>query len=152
MIGLSFPLASPCENSALILHNNSTANQTGKYGAMAHLRGQSRMQATLFPEALDDLIDPHAQVRVIDAFVANLDLASLGFGNAVPAATGRPGYDPADLLKLYVYGYLNQVRSMNQGLPFVHESGSSLAFCLHPVLAAFSTSRLPSMNCRPRRV
>lgn len=78
--------------------------------AMAHIRGHLRTQTTLFPEALDDLIDAQAQVRVIDAFVASLDLASLGFGKAITAATGRP-YDPADLLKLYVYGYLNQVRS-----------------------------------------
>jgi transposase len=78
---------------------------------MSHIRGESRLQATLFPQALEDLIDPQAQVRVIDAFVGNLDLLTLGFGKAVPAATGRPGYDPADLLKLYVYGYLNQVRS-----------------------------------------
>jgi transposase len=78
---------------------------------MSHIRGQSRTQATLFPEALDDLIHEHAPVRVIDAFVGNLDLVGLGFGKAVPAVTGRPGYDPADLLKLYVYGYLNLVRS-----------------------------------------
>jgi transposase len=65
----------------------------------------------MFPEALDDLIPADGQVRVIDAFVNQLDLLGLGFGRAVPAATGRPGYDPADLLKLYVYGYLNQVRS-----------------------------------------
>jgi transposase len=50
-------------------------------------------------------------VRVIDAFVNRLDLVGLGFGKAEPAATGRPPYDPADLLKLYLYGYLNQVRS-----------------------------------------
>jgi transposase len=78
---------------------------------MTHIRGQSRTQATLFPEALDDLIEDHAQVRVIDAFVGTLRMADLGFSKAIPAMTGRPGYDPADLLKLYVYGYLNQVRS-----------------------------------------
>lgn len=50
-------------------------------------------------------------MRVIDAFVANLDLATLGFAKAQSAATGRPPYHPGDLLKLYVYGYLNQVRS-----------------------------------------
>lgn len=78
---------------------------------MSYIRGQSRTQATLFPEALDDLIEEYAQVRVIDAFVGQLNLVGLGFDKAVPAATGRPGYDPADLLKLYMYGYLNQVRS-----------------------------------------
>jgi transposase len=78
---------------------------------MSYIRGQARTQSTLFPEALDDLIQEHAQVRVIDAFVGTLDMAKLGFGKANPKATGRPPYDPADLLKLYVYGYLNQVRS-----------------------------------------
>jgi len=78
---------------------------------MSHIRGESRSQATMFPEALDDLIVEDAQVRVIDAFVGTLKMAKLGFARAVPATTGRPGYDPADLLKLYVYGYLNQVRS-----------------------------------------
>lgn len=78
---------------------------------MSHIRGESRDQATLFPDALDDLIPDHAQVRVIDAFVSQLPMVSLGFGKAIPAATGRPGYDPSDLLKLYVYGYLNQIRS-----------------------------------------
>jgi len=65
----------------------------------------------MFPEALDDLIGETAQVRVVDAFVGTLKMAKLGFARAIPATTGRPGYDPADLLKLYVYGYLNQVRS-----------------------------------------
>jgi transposase len=78
---------------------------------MSHIRGESRTQATLFPEALDDLIGEDAQVRVIDAFVGTLKMSQLGFARAIPATTGRPGYDPADLLKLYVYGYLNQVRS-----------------------------------------
>jgi transposase len=78
---------------------------------MSHIRGQSRIQATLFPETLDELIHEYAPVRVIDAFVDQLDLQELAFGKAAAAATGRPGYDPADLLKLYVYGYLNQVRS-----------------------------------------
>ena len=50
-------------------------------------------------------------VRFIDAFVDGLDLAAAGFERAAPKATGRPGYDPADLLKLYIYGYLNRVRS-----------------------------------------
>jgi len=78
---------------------------------MKHKQGHSRHQATLFPEALDELIPAEHPVRVVDAFVENLDLAALGFGKVEPAATGRPPYDPGDLLKLYVYGYLNQVRS-----------------------------------------
>lgn len=78
---------------------------------MHHIHGQSRTQTTMFPEALEDLIEPESPVRVIDAFIASLDVAALGFARALPAETGRPGYDPADLLKLYVYGYLHRVRS-----------------------------------------
>ena len=78
---------------------------------MKHIEGQSRHQATLFPEALDDLVPAESPVRVVDAFVDSLDLAGLGFAKVETAATGRPPYHPGDLLKLYVYGYLNQVRS-----------------------------------------
>lgn len=78
---------------------------------MAHVAGQSRYQATLFPEVLDEVIPCDHQVRVIDAFVDTLDLAELGFSKVEAEATGRPPYAPGDLLKLYVYGYLNQVRS-----------------------------------------
>lgn len=75
------------------------------------IEGVSRDQATLFPERLDELIDPEAPVRVVDAFVDSLDLRQLGFTKAVPASEGRPPYNPAYLLKLYVYGYLHQTRS-----------------------------------------
>lgn len=78
---------------------------------MAHVTGQCRDQATLFPERLDEVVGGDHPVRVIDAFVAGLDLARLGFSKVAAEATGRPPYDPGDLLKLYVYGYLNQVRS-----------------------------------------
>ena len=78
---------------------------------MGYVSGESRGQATLFPVALEELVAPEHPVRVIDAFVAGLDLGRLGFGKAKPAATGRPPYDPCDLLRLYLYGYLNQVRS-----------------------------------------
>lgn len=78
---------------------------------MTHIQGTSRHQATLFPERLDELIPADHPVRVVDAFVDSLDLATLGFAQTEPAATGRPPYHPGDLLKLYVYGYLNQIRS-----------------------------------------
>jgi transposase len=78
---------------------------------MGYVGGESRGQAALFPVVLDDLVPEDHAVRVIDAFVAGLDLGRLGFEKAQPAATGRPPYDPADLLRLYLYGYLNQVRS-----------------------------------------
>jgi len=78
---------------------------------MGFVTGQSRDQGSLFPVVLDDLVPGEHLVRVIDAFVRRLDLVGLGFGKAEPAATGRPPYDPGDVLKLYLYGYLNQVRS-----------------------------------------
>ncbi|HEX9936242.1 MAG TPA: IS1182 family transposase [Longimicrobium sp.] len=73
--------------------------------------GMDREQVVLFPERLNDYIAEENEVRVIDAFVEGLDLAALGVSRAVPARMGAPGYDPRDLLKLYVYGYLNRVRS-----------------------------------------
>ena len=65
----------------------------------------------LLPDTVDDYVDPDNPVRFIDAFVDSLDLAGAGFERAEPKETGRPGYDPSDLLKLYIYGYLNRVRS-----------------------------------------
>ena len=78
---------------------------------MSYIRGEDRHQGALFPVTLDELIPEDHLVRVVDAYVASLDLASLGFARAKSALMGRPPYDPADLLKLYLYGYLNQVRS-----------------------------------------
>jgi transposase len=78
---------------------------------MSYVRGEDRGQAALLPAAIDDYVTADTPVRVIDAFVDGLDVSGLGFGRSVPAATGRPPYDPRDLLKLYVYGYLNEVRS-----------------------------------------
>jgi transposase len=78
---------------------------------MTHVYGQSRYQSTLFPEVLDEVVAEDCQVRVIDVFVDTLDLAGLGFRKVAAEATGRPPYAPGDLLKLYVYGYLNQMRS-----------------------------------------
>ncbi len=78
---------------------------------MAHLSGTDRSQLLLLPEAVDDYVGPDNPVRFIEAFVDGLDLGSAGFVRVQPKATGRPGYDPADLLKLYIYGYLNRIRS-----------------------------------------
>jgi len=78
---------------------------------MAHVTGQSRYQATLFPEVLDEVVAADNAVRVIDAYVDSVDLAELGFSKVEAAATGRPPYDPGDLSKLYLYGYLNRIRS-----------------------------------------
>jgi transposase len=78
---------------------------------MGFIEGERRGQYTLFPATLDDLIPADHVCRVIEAFVSKLDVAALGFVRAEPADTGRPGYDPRDLLKLYLYGYLQQLRS-----------------------------------------
>jgi len=78
---------------------------------MAYIRGEARGQTTMFPVTLEELIPADHVCRVIEAFVERLDMAELGFVRAEPAETGRPGYDPRDLLKLYLYGYLHQVRS-----------------------------------------
>src|SRR6266481_7404060 len=78
---------------------------------MGYVQGEGRTQATLFPVTLEELIPDDHVCRVIDAFVDRLDMAGLGFERAEPAETGRPGYDPRDLLKLYLYGYLQQIRS-----------------------------------------
>jgi transposase len=78
---------------------------------MAHIIGHDRSQTLLLPEAVDDCVSLDNPVRFIDAFVDGLNLAAAGFGRVTPDATGRPGYAPADLLKLYIYGYLNRVRS-----------------------------------------
>src|SRR5215475_10444248 len=75
------------------------------------VEGIDREQGTLFPECLADWIDENNPVRVIDAFVDELDLSRLGFDGVAPEATGRPSYHPSVLLKLYIYGYLNQVLS-----------------------------------------
>jgi len=75
------------------------------------IEGVDRGQATLLPECLDDWIDESNPVRVVDAFVAALDLRELGFTAVASADTGRPGYHPAVMLKLYIYGYLNRIHS-----------------------------------------
>jgi transposase len=75
------------------------------------VEGEDRRQGVLLPEFLDDYVSEENPVRVIEAFVEALDLEALGFEGVVPEATGRPGYHPGLLLKIYVYGYINQVAS-----------------------------------------
>jgi transposase len=75
---------------------------------MTHLSGHDRSQLLLLLEAVDDYVGPGNPVRFIDAFVDGLDLAAASFIDVEPKVTGRPGYVPADLLKLYIYGYMNR--------------------------------------------
>jgi transposase len=87
------------------------ASATVRPFLMGYVQGTDRGQAALLPAAIEDYVSKDAPVRVIDAFVDGLDVVGLGFSRAVPALAGRPPYDPRDLLKLYVWGYFNEVRS-----------------------------------------
>lgn len=78
---------------------------------MEFINGECREQIILFPESLEEYIEENDAVRIIDAYISSLDLENLGFNRWQPKDTGRPSYDPKDLLKLYVYGYMNRVRS-----------------------------------------
>jgi len=78
---------------------------------MGFIHGAHRHEAILFPERLEDYLAAENPVRFLDAFVDHLDLRRLGLQRATPAATGRPAYNPADLLKLYLYGSLSRLRS-----------------------------------------
>ena len=78
---------------------------------MGYMEKKDRGQICFLPECVEDYVDEENPVRVNDAFVDSLDMAALGFEKAEPAQTGRPAYDPRDLLKLYLYGYLNRIRS-----------------------------------------
>src|SRR5271169_837983 len=73
--------------------------------------GEDRMQQALLPHSLEDYVSEENPVRVIEVFIDELDLAGLGFSGMTPAATGRPSYHPSTLLRIYLYGYLNQVQS-----------------------------------------
>ena len=75
------------------------------------IEGEDRMQQTLLPHCLEDYVGEENPVRVIEVFIEELDLAALGFSGVTPAATGRPGYHPSTLLKIYLYGYLNRLQS-----------------------------------------
>jgi transposase len=75
---------------------------------MAYIPGHDRSQTLLLPESVDDYVSSDNPVRFIDAFVDKLDLVAAGFDRTVAEATGRTGYAAADLLKLYIYGYLNR--------------------------------------------
>ena len=78
---------------------------------MSYVTGKSKGQQLFLPNSIDEYVDGGNPVRVIDAFVDILDMKALGFEKAEPAYTGRPAYNPRDLLKLYIYGYMNKIRS-----------------------------------------
>jgi transposase len=76
-----------------------------------HVEGLNRNQTALFPNTLEGYVDKDNPVRFIDAFTDSLNMEKLGFKHSTLAEVGRPSYNPTDLLKLYLYGYRNQVRS-----------------------------------------
>ena len=78
---------------------------------MEFIRGEDREQKILLPESIEEYVEENGTVRVIDAFIDSLDLQELGFSRSEPKETGRPPYDPKDILKLYIYGYMNRIRS-----------------------------------------
>ena len=105
---------------------------------MNYIAGSDRSEALLLPEVLDDYIAPENPVRFIDAFVGQLDLGKAGFTNAVLNETGRPPYDPGDLLRLYLYGYLNRVRS-SRGLEREAARNLELIWLLRKLRPDFKT-------------
>ena len=78
---------------------------------MRYIQNISREQTRLLPYSVEEMVEETNPVRVIHAYVDSLPMETLGFERAEPAQTGRPAYDPRDLLKLYIYGYLNRIRS-----------------------------------------
>jgi transposase len=105
---------------------------------MGYISGEARGQATLFPASLDEYIGTDNSVRFIDAFVSSLNLSELKFVRAEPAATGRPGYEPGDLLRLYIYGYLNRIRSSRR-LELEAQRNVEVMWLLHKLTPDFKT-------------
>lgn len=105
---------------------------------MNYIAGSDRSEALLLPEVLDDYIAAENPVRFIDAFIGQLDLHKAGFTNAVLNETGRPPYDPGDLLRLYLYGYLNRVRS-SRGLEREAARNLELIWLLRKLRPDFKT-------------
>ena len=105
---------------------------------MDYIKGHSRTQTTMLPDCIDDLIDLDSPVRVIDAFVDGLDMAQAGFTKASLHQTGRPPYDPRDLLKLYLYGYFNRIRSSRR-LMMECTRNIELFFLLNRLIPDFRT-------------
>jgi len=89
---------------------------------MGFIHGANRHEESLFPERLDDSIAAEHPVRFRDAFVDHLNLTTLGWQRAQPAATGRPASDPADLLQLSMYGYLSRLRASRRLAPETHRN------------------------------
>jgi transposase len=114
---------------------------------MGFIQGVGRTQGTLFPVTLEELIPEDHVCRVLDAFVGRLDMEELGFVRAEAAETGRPGYDPRDLLKLYLYGYLQQIRSSRR-LEAECQRNLELLWLLGRLAPDHKSSRVPAPASR----
>jgi transposase len=105
---------------------------------VVHVTGRSRDQLTLIPTTLDETISADHPVRVIDGFVDSLDLREMGFSRVVAEEMGRPSYAPDDMLKLYIYGYVNRVRS-SRALEREAERNVELMWLVRGLTPAFKT-------------
>jgi transposase len=105
---------------------------------MVHVTGRSRDQLALIPTTLNEAVSADHPVRVIDGFVDSLDLKEMGFSRVVAEEMGRPSYAPGDLLKLYIYGYLNRVRS-SRALEREARRNVEMMWLVHGLTPAFKT-------------
>lgn len=108
---MEFTLYRLCENFFSDRLNKEVGGRIGSGTIMSYRRGQDRSEIQLLPPCVDDYVGADAPARFLEAYVEELDFVALGFTHAQPKATGRPPYHPADLLKLYLYGYLHRIRS-----------------------------------------
>lgn len=116
---------------------------------MGHKAGTERSQSLLLPERVEDYVGENNPVRFIDAFVGGLDLDAAGVTRVRAKATGRPGYDPADMLRLYIYGYLNRVQSSRRLGAETHRNLEVIWLMrqLDRSLDTPSSPRSPATNC-----
>ena len=105
------------------------------------VEGEDRLQGALLPRCLDDYVTENNPVRIIEAFIDELDLGRLGFGGVVPKTTGRPAYHPATLLKTYLYGYLNRIPSSRRLERETQRNIELMLLTRDPGLSAWITSQ-----------
>ena len=105
-----FHFSIPSQKPSRLCENANFSAGADSFWRVCPLEGASSGACTILPARVDDYVDRDNPVRFIDAFVEDLDLNEAGFARVAPKDTGRPAYDPADLLKLYIYGYINRVR------------------------------------------
>jgi transposase len=130
------------QKSRRLCGKSGCADSSAAFGAaelrMTPISGFERSQLLLLPEAVDDYGGADNPMRFIDAFVDELDLAAAGFNHVEAKATGRPGYAPVDFLKLYIYGYLNRVRS-NRRLEMERRRNFEVIWLLRSLKPDFKT-------------